>query len=72
VLKLAPTNAEARTRSAACENMIDGKRNLAAGKLAQAAKDFEDALKIDPNNADAKRLLQEAQPKPQPKPKGKK
>jgi tetratricopeptide (TPR) repeat protein len=72
VLKLAPTNAEAKKRASFCQYMDQGKSQLAAGKLAEAAASFDQALKIDPTDANAKRLLQQAQqPPPAPKPKKK-
>ena len=72
VLKLAPTNAEAKKRASFCRYMDQGKTQLAAGKLADAAASFDQALKIDPTDANAKRLLQQAQqPPPTPKPKKK-
>jgi hypothetical protein len=73
VLKLAPTNAEARKHASFCHWMDQGKSQLAAGKAADAAASFRQALRIDPNDANAKQLLQQAQqsqPAP-PKPKKK-
>jgi Flp pilus assembly protein TadD len=72
VLKLAPSNAEAKKRATFCHYMDQGKSQLAAGKLADAAASFDQALKIYPTDATAKRLLQQAQqPPPAPKPKKK-
>jgi tetratricopeptide (TPR) repeat protein len=70
VLKLAPTNAEAKKRSTFCQWMDQGKSHLAAGKAADAVASFQQALKIDPNDANARQLLQQAQ-QSQPKPKKK-
>jgi hypothetical protein len=70
VLKLAPTNAEAKKRASFCQWMDQGKSQLAAGKAADAVASFQQALKIDPNDASAKQLLQQAQ-QSQPKPKKK-
>jgi tetratricopeptide (TPR) repeat protein len=64
VLRLAPTNAEARKRGQFCQYMDQGSKQLVAGKLADAAASFNQALAIDPNDANAKRLLQQAQQPP--------
>lgn len=63
VLKLAPTNAEAKKRSTFCQWMDQGSRQLANGKLADAATSFDQALKIDPNDENAKSLLKQARAK---------
>jgi tetratricopeptide (TPR) repeat protein len=70
VLKLVPTNAEAKKRSTFCQWMDQGKSQLASGKAADAVASFQQALKIEPNDANAKQLLQQAQ-QSQPKPKKK-
>ena len=63
VLKLAPANAEAKKRSTFCQWMDQGTRHLANGKLADAATSFDQALKIDPTDDNAKKLLQQARAK---------
>jgi tetratricopeptide (TPR) repeat protein len=70
VLKLAPANAEAKKRSTFCQWMDQGKNQLASGKATDAVASFQQALKIEPNDANAKQLLQQAQ-QSQPKPKKK-
>ncbi|HKB00873.1 MAG TPA: tetratricopeptide repeat protein, partial [Gemmataceae bacterium] len=62
VLKLSPTNADAKRGASFCEYMDRGTRDLAAGKLAEAAASFEQALRIDPQDENARRLLQQARP----------
>ncbi|MSR53727.1 MAG: tetratricopeptide repeat protein [Gemmataceae bacterium] len=63
VLKLAPTNPDAKKQAVFCQWMDQGQRQLAAGKLAEAATSFEQALKIDPVDANAKKLLAQARAK---------
>ncbi|HKA08772.1 MAG TPA: tetratricopeptide repeat protein, partial [Gemmataceae bacterium] len=67
ILKLAPSNMEAKKRSSFCQWMDQGSRQLAAGKLSEAAVSFDQALKIDPSDENAKRMLQQAQAKPKKK-----
>lgn len=71
VLKLAPTNADAKKQAVFCQWMDQGVKQLAAGKKAEAAASFEQALKIDPTDMNAKRLLAQANAKPPEKPKKK-
>jgi tetratricopeptide (TPR) repeat protein len=70
VLKLAPTNAEAKKQSQFCQYMDQGVKQLNAGKKDDAAASFQQALRIDPTDDNAKKLLAQAQT-PAPKPKKK-
>jgi tetratricopeptide (TPR) repeat protein len=67
VLKLSPTNAEAKQQAVFCQWMDNGKRQLAAGKNTDAAASFDQALKINPSNADAKKLAAQAKATPKKK-----
>jgi len=62
VLKLGP-NPEAKKKSDFCAWVIGGQRDLAAGKTAEAAVGFENALKLYPGDANAKKLLGQARAK---------
>ena len=57
IIKLAPTNADAKKKSDFCAWMAQGQRELAAGKFPEAVTNIENALKLDPNDANAKKLL---------------
>lgn len=63
VLKLAPTNAEAKSRSTFCLWVAQGQRDLSMGKFAEASANFEQALKLFPNDANAKKLLAQSRAK---------
>jgi tetratricopeptide (TPR) repeat protein len=59
-LRTVPGDDAASKKVAFCQSMADGQKALAAKKFAAAVKEFEDALKHYPNDANAKQLLQRA------------
>lgn len=59
-LRSLPGDDKASKKVDFCQNMADGQKALQAKKFAAAVKEFEDALKIFPNDANAKQLLQRA------------
>jgi len=59
-LKLAPTNAGLKRKVDFNRAMVDGLRDLQAGKFAGAVLSLDQAVRLDPNNADAKAQLAKA------------
>ena len=59
-LKLTPTNVGLKRRIDFDRAMVDGLRDLQAGKFAGAVLSLDQAVRLDPNNADAKAQLAKA------------
>ncbi len=62
-LKLAPTNADVKKKVDFTALMVSGVRDLSAGRFPNAASEFDQALKLYPNDANAKHYAQLAKDK---------
>jgi tetratricopeptide (TPR) repeat protein len=62
-LKVAPTNADVKKKVDFTALMASGQRDLSAGRFPNAASEFDQALKLYPNDANAKHYAQLAKDK---------
>ena len=59
-MRIAPLNADLKRKADFCRAMAQGQIDLTARRFPQAVSDFEQALQLDPNSAEAKAALQAA------------